>query len=43
MTALLDRRLGGVGSGPSSMLRIVAWIVGGLLCIGWLSPTRRPP
>ncbi len=42
VTTVLDEKLGGVGSGPMSLLRIVAWVVVGLLCIGWLWPAARP-
>ena len=34
VTALLDRRFGGAGAGPLSLLRIAAWTVLGLLLLG---------
>lgn len=34
VTGFLDRRLGGVGAGPLSLLRIVVWTVVGLFVIG---------
>jgi hypothetical protein len=41
---LLDRRLGGVGAGALSLLRIVAWTLVGLLVIGTVvrAPAVRP-